>query len=156
MKNQKRLTCTYLYADGHAVQLFEKNDPDAGNIEFVEITEKFTEAHLSFEGRILFDRYNDGLVWLAKNALRIEAREASLERGSDNTKKLGIAVGHCEFKMKFGDVWFTSMDRVISCPYTYQPKNTETFDPTLTHWCAHHVAKIHRVKAPASAERAVA
>lgn len=52
--NKPKLTATYLYVDGHAVQCFEKTDPDAGEVNYCEVHEQFTKARCSFTGRIIF------------------------------------------------------------------------------------------------------
>lgn len=144
----KKLTCTYLFADGHAVQVFEKNDRDAGTVRFCEIHERFTEAALRFTGRLIFGRYEDGMPSLVKQALRIEAQEASANSGSDKTRAMGIAVGWLALDLKGGRVQFDSMPSILSSSYTYQPGSdyAETFDPNALTWGDCRVAKIHRAK----------
>jgi hypothetical protein len=156
---KKRLTCAYLYADGHAVLLYEKTDRDAGTVEFAEIHEKWTDARLDFKGRLCFSRYESaGFMRLAKMAKLIQAKEPSTDRGSENTRKLGIPVGSLEFNFDRnyygGDcAHFKSMPSVLSAGYTYQPEIDDKFDPNIMHWGITRVGKVHRAK-PAAVQAA--
>lgn len=69
-----RVTCTYLYADGHAVMVFEKTDPQAGLVQWCEVWERWTEASLGFTGRIVIGRYSGGLAALCRGAEAIRAK----------------------------------------------------------------------------------
>jgi hypothetical protein len=149
--SKKTLTCSYLYADGHAVLIYEKEDSDAGTITFCEIHEKWTEASISFKGRIIFSRYDSEMMKLAKRAVAIRATEASTNYGSDNTKKLGIAYGSLEFSMsrseRYGNsLHFCELPGLIGGSYTYQPKNEEKCPtPDEMHWGMLRIAKFHPV-----------
>ena len=149
MKTQSQ--CFYLYADGHAVQVFEKNDKDAGRITFVHIHEKWTKASLSFKGRMVFGRYDNGIPALIEKAISVRASSASYESGSDNTKAKGIAVGNLSIEHPMGHFHWTLMPDLISGPVTYQPEVVESFDATLTAWGIHNVSKIIRAKQTATA-----
>lgn len=144
----KKLTCSYLYADGHAVLMYEKEDKDAGRITFCEIYEKWTNARLSFTGRLIFGQFDQEMLKLAKRATSIVAHEASIDRGSDNTKKLGIPWGSLEFRMS-GGYWgnglhFSEMPGLISGPYTYQPKVVEVCpSKNEMYWAGERIAKFH-------------
>lgn len=143
----KSVSCAYLYADGHAVLVYEKRDADAGTIKFVEIHEKFTEAKLFFKGRIVLGGYGkEGILKLIPQAIRIEADAQESSHGSENTRRLGIKVGGLDVILK-GEarLHFVSLD-VISAPYTYQPEHEEKFNPSLGTWGDCNVAKIHRVE----------
>lgn len=144
-----RPTCTYLYADGHAVIVYEKQDPDAGLLWFVEIVERWTEATLSFSGRIVIGRYSEGLAWLCKGARVIRAKAPSLDSGSEGTRAKGIVFGTLEVVTKGGSLYFHDMPGTISGPYHYQPQYEDVFDPNVTHWGNYPVARVHRVKAKA-------
>lgn len=142
----KRLQCAYLYADGHAILIYEKQDRDAGRIEFAEVHERFTDAKILFQGRLVFNRFHaEGLLRLAKLADEICATRAKIESGSDRTKELGIAVGSLRFHIG-GDVSFHSMPDILSDGWTYQPDMLEHFDEGLSRWGHSPVARIHRVK----------
>jgi hypothetical protein len=140
-------TCAYLYADGHAVLVFEQ-DVRVGKfsqtIEYVVIHEKFTQAQCSFKGRLILGRYTaSGLIKLVKSASRIDAKEPRQDYGSENTRKLGIAVGSLTFDFSDGSsLYFYDMPNLISGPYHYQPENIESFDATATTWASHKVAEI--------------
>jgi hypothetical protein len=131
-------TCAYLYADGHAVIVHEQS-VKIGNIEttveFVVIHEKFTDAHLSFKGRISFSRYGSiAMLDLCKRAKHIRASDLSFENGSEASRKLGIAVGNLSFDFPNGSYLHFTDSSVISAQYKYQPDVDETFDPTITEW----------------------
>lgn len=142
---QKRLEHTYLYADGHAVQVFSKTDKDAGEIRFVEITEKFTAACCSFEGRLVFSRYDDAIAQLCRRAKIIRAHAADVRHGSENTKRLGIRIGTLEIIAKEGSFRWREMPDCISGAYTYQPEHADAFDPDACSWGNYRVGKIHRI-----------
>ena len=145
--NKKKLTHAYLYAAGHAVLCYEKRDKDAGEVQWCEIHQKWTEAQLSFEGRITFGRGSSPeLLRMCKRAQRIEAKEASTKNGSDNTKEAGIAVGGLTFT--FGDysdyLHLSSFPNLISAPWTYQPDVGECVPSEFaSQWGNLRVAKVH-------------
>jgi prepilin-type processing-associated H-X9-DG protein len=146
---KKHLTCTYLFADGHAVELYEKTDKDCGRVQFAEITQRWTKARCNFTGRLIFGRFRTGIAHLAKTAYSIQATTPSITHGSDNTRKLGIPVGYLEIAVKPGcSVSFYDMPSCISGEYTYQAGDNygETFDPSLTSWSGIPVARIHLAK----------
>ena len=68
------------------VVIFKKHDKDAGEVEFVEIWEHWTEAKLYFKGRLIL--HNFALVRLAKQAKTIRATFPGVCNGSDATKAL--------------------------------------------------------------------
>lgn len=138
----KTLRCSYLYADGHAVLLHQKRYKDAGEVEFAEIHEKWTEAHLGFKGRIVFN--SPELLRMAKRAVRIEAQEPRLDHGSQNTKEKGIAVGHLVFTFgEYSDyLCLTTMPNLISASWTYQPDVVATCPhPDIARWGSLSVGK---------------
>lgn len=147
---KKRIRSSYLYADGHAVLIWEKDDKDAGTVEFVEIFEKWTDAKLRFEGRIVFGNYDFEMMRLAKKAYAIEASEASLNRGSDNTKKNGIRVGSLTYEMSPGysnSLCWTTMPDLISCSFTYQPLTSEPCPKAEDYfWSAKRISKFHKAE----------
>jgi hypothetical protein len=150
------LTTTYLFEDGHAVQIFQKHDRDCGTISFAVITEKFTKAVCSFTGRITLGRSGNGVAGLLRDALQIRAKTPSIENGSDNTRERKLAVGYLMITTKDGEIIFTTIPDLISAPFSYQagPTYEEKFDPKLTQWAHCRVARIVRLAKPASAPAA--
>lgn len=151
MKTKPKQTCAYLYADGHAVIIYEQTVKLGGStaeMEYAVIHEKFTNAHLGFTGRIAFSRYgSSAMMDLAKRAARINAHEQSVESGSDNSKRLGVAIGSLMFDFP-GNTYLQFHDTsIISGQYKYQPENGEKFDPEATHyWGNIKVTEIIREK----------
>jgi len=148
---KKRMTCAYLYEDGHAVILYEKHDRDAGTVEFAEVHEKYCDARLDFKGRIVFGRYGAaGFLRLARMAKVITAKEPSTDRGSQNTQRLGIPVGSLEFDFEGNHgcdcAHFNTMPTILGDGYTYQPDINDKFDDNLSSWGITRVARVHRVK----------
>src|SRR5277367_4883420 len=95
---KSKLHCAYLFADGHAVFVYEKRDPQAGDIQWAEVVEKFGPA-CSFTGRIVFHWGSNGLLKLCRNAVSVRAKAPTLEAGSDRTRELGIPVGTLEIQI---------------------------------------------------------
>lgn len=147
--SRKVCTCLYLYADGHAVACYEKHDREAGRVEYVEIYEKIVAARsfLGFKGRVVF---HDGEAFLPllKGARHVTAEAPAIDRGSDATKRKGIAVGGVSIlPAKGGELRWHLIPDVLSSGLTYdeaQQGYGETFDPSATRWSDRHVGKIHR------------
>lgn len=167
MKN--KIQAAYLYADGHAILVYEQVMRIGWvrkEIEYVELYEKWTKAPLQFTGRLVFHRYHAGaFMKLAKMSHVISCEEPSLERGSDKTKQMNLLYGDLSFQMDDGSCvsiptfsdgtdYGSGQHSICSNGYTYQPKCVETFDNTAnsSEWCGHPITKIHREKAtvPAS------
>ena len=145
---RKKLHCAYLFADGHAVLVFEKRDPQAGDIRWAEVVEQFG-PECRFTGRIIFHWGSTGLLNLCRKAIAVRAKAATLDAGSERTRELGIPVGTLEVQL--GDdhldkVYFHDLSGVLGAPYTYQPEQDEKFDPDISRWADRRVAKVHRVK----------
>ena len=150
---QPELITTYLFEDGHAVQIFRKHDRHCGPLDFAVITEKFTKAVCSFSGRITLGRSGNGVAGLLRDALQIRAKTPSIENGSDNTRERKLSVGYLIITTRDGDIIFTTLPEIISAPFSYQtgPAYEEKFDPQLTQWAHCRVAWIVRAKVkPAS------
>lgn len=145
MNKTHKATVTYLYADGHAVVVYEKQDKQAGLVEWVEVYEQWTKADCNFQGRIIIGRYTGAMAWLcSKQATLIRAKSPSIDYGSQGTKEKGIAVGLLEIETKEGSFYWHDMPGVMSAPYTYQPEQCENFDAGLARWAGRPVARIHR------------
>lgn len=146
-----KLWCSYLYADGHAVLVYEKSDKHAGTVKWCEVHEKFG-PECQFEGRIVIGSFSEGLTNLCKRAAVVRAKEPDAKHGSDATKKLGISIGTMEVQMSSGSyhdsLYFYDMPGTFSGPYHYQPETIEVFKADATHWSDYRIAKIHRAKQP--------
>lgn len=150
MKNAKKMTCLYLYADGHAVTIWEQDHKVVGKVEWAEIHQHYGPEVRFQRGRVTVGRYDGGMQILIKNAWWIDASEASRSNGSDATKKLGIEVGY--LKVGLGNEWHNYvMFNELSClsgEYTYQPDMSERFEDVAekpTWGCNTMVVKVHRV-----------
>lgn len=143
--------CAYLYEDGHAIVTHEERHPKAGAVEWAEVYEK-VPVQCNFKGRIVFHYpKHDRLFREAIDAYSLTVREASVERGSENSKRKDIAIGHLEIDYSDGS-WlrWTLMPDLISSGITYQPENTEKFsdfDDRDNTYCWGHVRinAIHRL-----------
>jgi len=148
--------CAYLYADGHAVVIYEKQDSDAGSIKYVEVYEKLG-PECNFKGRLVVHR--GGLFNLLRRAKIVRAVTPSLSHGSQNTQEKGIEVGYLELTMSndwTDTIAFYEMPGLISGPHTYQPTGAdEAFDPDASIWGQYRIARVHRVK-PTPTTQAVA
>jgi hypothetical protein len=126
-----RLTCAYLYADGHATAAFERRLPDLGG-ETVRYYKQIDTLGVkcSFAGRIVFHDYG-GVAWLrcvlAGGVERFTAVPQSLENGSPNSQAKGLAVGYVTAETPFGYVFDYNLS-VINGATHYQPDVCETFD----------------------------
>jgi hypothetical protein len=149
----RRFHCAYLYPDGHAVIVYEKHDNDAGEVQFVEIHERFfTHAKfLHFKGRIVCSKL--GLVNLMQDAVAIEATGPRIEDGTQKTIAMGIPVSTLNVQTKGGTLHFYDLHGLWSGDFTYQPGDTyaETFRPdilaTTSVWGTHHIARVVPAKA---------
>ena len=70
---KKKLHCAYLFADGHAVLVYEKHDRQAGDIRWAEVVEKFG-PECRFKGRIVFHWGSNGLLNLCRKAVAVRAK----------------------------------------------------------------------------------
>jgi len=146
---KKKLHCTYLFADGHAVIIYEKHDRQRGEIKWAEVIEKFG-PECRFEGRIVFHWGSNGLLNLCRKAVAVRATIPTLDAGSERTRELGIPVGTLEIQLgdnRLDRIYFHDLDGVLSAPYKYQPEVAETFDPQITRWRDYRVAKVQRLPA---------
>jgi prepilin-type processing-associated H-X9-DG protein len=146
---RKKLHCTYLFADGHAVIIYEKHDRQGGEIKWAEVIEKFG-PECRFEGRIVFHSGSNGMLNLCRKAVAVRATIPTLDAGSERTRELGIPVGTLEIQLgddRLDRIYFHDLDGVLSAPYKYQPEVAETFDPQITRWRDYQVTKVQRTPA---------
>lgn len=144
---KKRLRTVYLYPDGHAIACWEKHDREAGQIEWVEIHERWGPAVGLKTGRLIL---SGQLALLVRDARAVNAKPAALERGSDRTRELGLAPDALEVLPKGAGIdWpvvFNSIADVLSAEWTYQPEaETETFEEVResVRWSLSNVARVH-------------
>ena len=129
---KKKLHCAYLFADGHAVLVYEKHDRQAGDIRWAEVVEKFG-PECRFTGRITFHWGSNGLLNLCRKAVAVRATPATIE----------VQLTQRELHT----VWVHGLSKVLGVPYTYQPDAEERFDPEISRWGDYRVAKVHRLPA---------
>jgi hypothetical protein len=128
----KKLHCAYLFADGHAVLVYEKHDQRAGGIRWAEVIEKFG-PECQFTGRIIFHSGSNRLLNLCRRAVAVRATAATLE--------VQLSQHH------LNNVWVHGLFGVLGAPYAYQPEHDEKFNPEIARWANYRVAKVHRLPA---------
>ncbi len=129
---KKKLNCAYLFADGHAVLVYEKHDRLAGDIRWAEVIEKFG-PECRFTGCIVFHRGSSDLLNLCRKAETVRATAATLE--------IQLTQG------RLHNVWVHGLSGVVGAPYTCQPEQDEKFDPEISRWADYRVTKVHRLPA---------
>jgi len=141
----KSCTCAYLYADDHMVLVHEKNDNDAGRINWVTIYENVGIRSLFNTGRIIVD---PGALAFVLKATAIEARAASYESGSENTKKANIRVETIILRNGVNHKGFiiSNFPDMISSDLKYQHETSGTFTETIDkhHWGHYNVKAIYK------------
>lgn len=147
MRVTKKPAYTYLYGDGHAVQVFAKNDPHVGRIEWAEIIERFGPETL-FSGRLIL---NGGAAEFVRAAVAVGASAAAVENGSDSSKALGLPVGSVTLQGRSGSLILSLTPTILGSDIAFQPEKDEPFDPNLKEFGCLRVAKVHRVKEAAEA-----
>lgn len=164
MKVAKTVSCVYLYGDGHAVEIHEEYHAKSGATHrWAEIHENWgpkvrlpagpSEAALEHgQGRITIHvRWNRGLVSIIRNAKEIRAHSASVERGSENTRRKGIVVGTFDIHTKDGNLSLDTFPNEMVPDLLYQEgeEYTSTFKgytpENIRTWGTHNVHKVHRV-----------
>ena len=144
----KTLQVAYLYADGHTVEVWEKEDKDAGTVEWIEIREAYAKP--SFQtGRVIFSHPEWYPLYDLIKGKRVDATVPSLKQGSDNTRQQGFQVGNLVVHFPKGKtLYFKEIPGLISGDYTYQPDASEAFDEVRDReglrWGDTTVRKVHR------------
>jgi len=146
VKQKGHLRTVYLYADGHAVLIYEKPDKDAGTVEWAELVQKFG-PRCDFEGRIIF---GSALAKLIKGMFRVYARPASVDHGSENSKRLKIVTQPLSLypENNMYGIYLTAFPEIINSDWTYQPETAETWDDVREkgYWSDYRIGKVHAVK----------
>jgi hypothetical protein len=132
-----RLTCVYLYGDGHASAAFERRERDVDQtIRYYKQIDSLG-IRCRFKGRIIFSQYG-GATWLrcllAAGVTEIHASEPSIEHGTEITKAKGIAVGCLTADTPFGVAYLYNLPALMGGEFSYQADVGETFDPTLENY----------------------
>lgn len=126
----ERLTHAYLYGDGHLVVIFTKWDYTyQRSLERAEIVEKF--ARPSFTGRLVI--HETGILPAMEGAA-VRAAVPAIEHGSENSKRLNLAVGFVSIENGQGP-FHVSILECLSGPFTYQPDVSETFEAVSKERC---------------------
>jgi len=126
---KKKLHCAYLFADGHAVLVYEKHDRRAGDIRWAELVEQFG-PECRFSGRVMFHEGSSAMLNLCRKAVAVRVAHATLEVELHNAQ--------------FNPVWHHGLSSVLGAPYTYQPEQDEKFDPQISRWGDYRVTKVYR------------
>jgi len=124
------LRSAYLYEDGHLVEWYEANVAGGLKAEFAIIREAFVRD-ARFKGRLIVDAYQSWLLPLWEGGT-VEYKEAGVERGSENTKRLDLKIGYLSWwggknAERRGCISFVDPD-LITPPARNQPEVNETFE----------------------------
>ena len=126
----ERLSHAYLYGDGHLVVIFGKWDHTyQRSLERAEVIEKY--ARPSFSGRLVI--HECGILPTIQGA-RVRASLPTIENGSENTRRLNLAVGTVSIESEIGS-FHVSILECLSGPFTYQPDVSETFEEVSKERC---------------------
>jgi len=142
----KTCNCAYLYADGHLVLVHEKNDNDAGRVNWATVYENVGIRALFNTGRIIVD---PGALPFVLKSTAIEARAASHNSGSDNTKKANIRVETIILRNGSSHRGFiiSNFPDMISSDIKYQPETSGVFTETknLHFWGHYNIKKVYNI-----------
>ena len=140
----KTADCAYLYPDGHMVIVHKKPDRDAGEVKWVTIWENIgIDIYVYGEGRLIIDP--EALPFI-RHADRITVKPASVDSGSENTKKLGIRVETISIQnLARNDSWHISNFPDLISSDIYWNAVSETFADVKNrhYWNDYKIKKIH-------------
>lgn len=118
------LQTLYLYSDGHAVIVHEKQMREAGAVRWVTIHEDIGVRTIfdnpDGSGRLIVSHAAAVAMLCAAQSVRCE--QPSVDRGSKLTKERGIAVGYVALNFGRGEVFLHQMPGLIGSDFTYQPE----------------------------------
>ena len=131
----------YLYSDGHMVLVHEKRDRDAGFVNWVTIYQNIDVTCQINEGRFIIDK---SVLPFALQATSIQAKPASRESGSENTKRMGIAVQNIILRNGLGSWIIPQFPDLISSDIKYQPETSESFEDLKDqyYWSDYRIKKV--------------
>jgi hypothetical protein len=114
-KRDDRLQCAYLYADGHCLVSFERHLREFDKtMSYVNAIDTVGIKIPDGIARIVL--HNAALLQTAivAETTRLDISEPSVERGSENTRRDRIAIGHLSLDTKFGRLYFYSVGGLSS------------------------------------------
>ncbi len=136
MKLTKAMTehyrCAYLYANGKLLVWHSQEHKKAGTAAWGPIHD--TDIKCAFVGRLVLHRM--GVMRLVAQSVHVKARECSIEGGSENTRRIGLAVGYIALQLgpnPFQDSVIFNLLDCLSADFTYQPTNVWS-EPNYNHW----------------------
>lgn len=108
-KLERKRSCSYLYADGTLVVLFEESRGfvkigETADVHYGWAKASFyadSHAQKAENARAVISRYEDSYAQVMKGG-RVEFHEAALHHGSKNTQARSIAVQHIKLRTKQG------------------------------------------------------
>lgn len=131
MKQKPELTAIRLYSDGHAILSYQKEDPDAGPVNYVEAIERLVDT-CRFTGMIKFD---DQYYPLLKLAIAVRATDPSLASTSEALKQLGVVTGSVRIILKehltrreYSGITFHTFPDHLATGITQHPDINESWD----------------------------
>ena len=145
-------TCrvAYLHNDNHLTIWHEKNHKDAGKIEWVTLYENpGIDVNLPENTRLII---NPEALPFVLHATYIRGTAATMEAGSDNTKKLGIRVENITIRNGVGNYgWHISnFPGVISSDISLNAHDSEELFEDIAEsfrWGDVHIKKVYRAEA---------
>lgn len=124
--------CAYLYANGKLVIWHSQEHKKAGRVDWITIHDSGIKC--AFAGRIVIHRR--GTLRLVAQASRIQAKEPSIENGSESTRAKGLSVGYVSLMLGcasyIDDVYIPILD-CLSGDFTVQDSNVWT-EPDASYW----------------------
>jgi len=145
--NFNEVRTAFIYEDGHAALVFSKQQKIKGSfleVKWVELVENF--CSVNSPGRLLVSE--SGLLEVLQGA-SIQMGASDTARGSENTKRLGLAVSSLSIHtFKRNWIRLHCLDDVLSGSWTYQPSIKEIFYNVKDdlYWNDLKVMKIHYLK----------
>jgi len=122
LKKLDKLNCAYLYEDGQVLCIFERTVKDIGKrTEYAKLATK-RSVRPNFRGRIVFHQPALLLAISLMKDAAITINVPSVERGSDNSKKRGLAVNDLIVNSADGYFSIVMIPDVLSSGITYQPE----------------------------------
>ncbi|MCZ6691118.1 MAG: hypothetical protein O7H41_16140 [Planctomycetota bacterium] len=105
MKPQQKgdeISCAYLYADALIAVRYQRPDGIPGSYRHIDYWQTLaTTLRPAGKGRVVLQDY--GILWALPMSSRIEWKGPSLSAGSENTRKMGMSVGHMSIKLNRGN-----------------------------------------------------
>lgn len=119
-KRGDSLRIVYLYREGFAIALFERNT-DVGRQEYVKVSapSTLTSVYGDFR-RIVLQPALARIVYTLPGSVSVRAHGASLENGSANTKQAGLRVATLAVCSAHGDYHQSAIPDLMSGDFTVQ------------------------------------